>query len=73
MDIEKRTLKVTENVKEIMTRNVLALEKVVSVQTQETFRIPIRKEKTKTSKQQQNTQKRNSLDHVVTKTLNIKT
>lgn len=48
MDIEKRTLKGTENVvKEIMMGNVLELEKEVSIQTQETFRIPIRKEKNK--------------------------
>ena len=47
MDIEKRTLKGTENVvKEIMMGNVLELEKEVSIQIQETFRIPIRKEKT---------------------------
>ena len=52
MDIEKRTLKGTENVvKEIMMGNVLELEKEVSIQTQETFRIPIRKEKTNKNKQ----------------------
>lgn len=51
MDIEKRTLKVTENVKEIMTGNILELERVVSIQTQETFRIPISKEKTNKNKQ----------------------
>lgn len=57
MYIEKRTLKGTENVKEIMMGNVLELEKEVSIPTQETFRIPIRKEKTNKNKNKQTTTK----------------